>query len=201
MRRCPWEPSGARPRARACHAGCWARDLRLRMGVGGGGRGCPALRCPRRLHPRACSFGVGYAACRTGLPGSTRVCLVLLLEPEASWESSCFLRASRPRGIPADHTWPELRPGTGLTQSSGLWVAPGSPTCLCACRVESGNSSCCCPWQALGRWATLIAVVLVSGFGENVRPDLELRTPFSTHFQAFSCRSVLSRDQLSFSVF
>lgn len=99
---------------------------------------------------RACSFGVGHAACRTGLPGSTRVCPELLWDPGASWESSCLLGASRPRGIPAGHTWLELRPGTGLTQPSGLWVASGSPTCLRACRVESGTA----PAVARGRrWA------------------------------------------------
>lgn len=114
--------------------------------LGVGGVAAPprlASRCPRRLHPELAPAGwvtppagqasLGAPVCVLGCSGTQGLV----------GESSCFLGASRPRGIPAGHTWPELRPGTGLTQPSGLWVASGSPTCLRACRVESENSSCC----------------------------------------------------------
>lgn len=117
------------------------RGLELELGVGG--VAAPPYVVREGFTPPSLLLWGGSPRLPDRPPWDLPVCPVLLWEPGASWEPSCFLGSSRPRGIPAGHTWPELRRGTGLTQSSGLWVAPGSPTCLPACGVESGNSSCC----------------------------------------------------------
>lgn len=130
---------GSRARNGSWGWGAWLPRLASPRVVRGG---CtPELAPAGWVTPPAGQASLGAPVCVLGCSGTQGLV----------GESSCFLGASRPRGIPAGHTWPELRPGTGLTQPSGLWVASGSPTCLRACRVESENSSCCCPWQALGR--------------------------------------------------
>ncbi|CAO2625648.1 hypothetical protein LEMLEM_LOCUS18955 [Lemmus lemmus] len=129
--------------------------------------------------PSLLLLGVGHAACPRGLPECSRLCPGLLREPGTIREPSWFLGASRPRGICASHTWPELRRGPGFPQPSGLRVAPGLATCPRAGQVESGSSSCCCPRPVWGRGALLVAEVLVSGFSGSGRPELEFRTPYS----------------------
>lgn len=167
--RAVWRPA-LRPRLSCSVLGLGSR---ARNGSWGWGAWLPRLASPRVVRggctpelapagwvtPPAGQASLGAPVCVLGCSGTQGLV----------GESSCFLGASRPRGIPAGHTWPELRPGTGLTQPSGLWVASGSPTCLRACRVESENSSCC---------------LLVPGFSRSVRPDLELRTPILNAFSS-----------------